>query len=219
MSTFLTLPTPESGDLHETQVAAVVDALKNGELVVIPTDTSYALCADAFHAAAVKKLRALKSQDESVSLPVVGWSIDAISGIAQLSDVALDLAHSFWPGALTIVTRPQASLAWSLADSDQAIPVRVPRHPFVTDVLRAVGPTVMTGAQLRGGNPIAECRDTHHFADAVSVYIDGGSASAEMSSIIDATGQHLRLIRGGVLSLTQLREVVPTIVDATARPS
>ncbi len=217
MSVFLTIPASNVGDSHEEQVRVVADALKGGELVILPTDTSYALCADAFHAAAVKKLRELKGQDESISLPVAGWSIDAIRGVAQFSDVALDLAHAFWPGALTILTRPQASLAWSLADADQVMPVRVPQHSFLTDVLRLVGPTVMTGAQSQGGSPVTVCSDTYSYGDAVSVYVDGGEASGNVSTIIDASGQHLRMIRSGELSLAQLRDVVPTIVDATAR--
>ena len=217
MSEIITLAEQDTTEMRAQYVAHIVALLRAGDLVVLPTDGSYAVCADAFHAAAILALREVKGHDESVVLPVGGWSFDAIGGISQLGGLGRDLARAFWPGALTIITTPQPSLAWSLGDAEDALPVRVPAVGFITDVLRESGPTVMTGAQVKGAGAVTTCDEAiQALGESVALYVDGGTLSGLVSSVVDATGPHLRLLRAGAISLEQLRHVMPVIVDATA---
>lgn len=198
-------------------VVRVVEAVRNGQLVVIPTDTSYAVIADAFNAAAITQLRIAKGQTEDVSLPIGAASIEMIVGVAHLSTLARDLATAFWPGPLTLLTTAQESLAWRIGSPDSALSVRVPHHEFAQNALMGIGPTVMTGAQR------AEERAIHNVAsaqqalgDSVELYVDAGPLSETLSTVVDATGIHLRMVRQGALSLSDIRHVVPMVVDATA---
>jgi L-threonylcarbamoyladenylate synthase len=198
-------------------VAEAVTAIKNGGLVVIPTDTSYAVICDAFDAAAITKLRMAKKQNSDLALPVAAASIETIRGVANFSVAANDLACAFWPGPLTILTAAQDSLSWNLGSPGSALAVRVPHHEVALVVLQEIGPTVLTGAQHAGDPAIQNVEQAIvALGDLVDVYLDGGQLSGQISTVIDATTQQIRLIRQGSVALAQIRMTMPTVIDASA---
>jgi tRNA threonylcarbamoyl adenosine modification protein (Sua5/YciO/YrdC/YwlC family) len=198
-------------------VEAAVTAVKNGGLAVIPTDTSYAVICDAFNTAAITKLRMAKKQVSDLALPVAAASIETIRGVADFSVAANDLACAFWPGTLTILTVAQDSLSWNLGQPGSALAVRVPHNELALAVLREIGPTVMTGAQLAGEAAIQNVEQaTAALGESVDVYIDSGQLSGQISTVIDASTDQIRLIRKGALTLAQIRAVMPTVIDASA---
>jgi tRNA threonylcarbamoyl adenosine modification protein (Sua5/YciO/YrdC/YwlC family) len=198
-------------------IVAAIDTVKSGGLAVIPTDTSYAIICDAFNTEAIAKLRSAKKQTSDISLPIAAGSIETIRGVANLSMLANDLASALWPGPLTLLTIAQDSLSWNIGQSDSALAVRVPHHEVAQAVLSGVGPTVMTGAQIIGSPSVQTVEQAQsELSDLVDVYLDGGALSPRVSTVIDATTDQIRLVRKGELSLAQLREVMPLIIDATA---
>ncbi len=208
-----------SGSKADVQLAieAAVFAVKNGGLAVIPTDTSYAVICDAFNVDAIARLRNAKKQTSDIALPIAAGSIETIRGVANFSMVANDLASAVWPGALTLLTIAQDSLAWNIGQDGSALAVRVPHHEVAQAVLSGIGPTVMTGSQIVG-NPAVQTVEQAQAAlsDLVDVYLDGGSLTPHISTVIDATTDHVRLVRKGEVTLGQLREIMPSIIDATA---
>ncbi|MCF8554451.1 MAG: threonylcarbamoyl-AMP synthase [Candidatus Nanopelagicales bacterium] len=201
----------------ELAIEAAVTAVKNGGLAVIPTDTSYAVICDAFNVDAIARLRNAKKQTSDIALPIAAGSIETIRGVANFSMVANDLASAHWPGALTLLTIAQDSLAWNIGQDGSALAVRVPHHEVAQAVLSGIGPTVMTGSQIVG-NPAVQTVEQAQAAlsDLVDVYLDGGSLTPRISTVIDTTTDHVRLIRVGEVTLEQLREIMPSIIDATA---
>ena len=198
-------------------VEAAVTAVKNGGLAVIPTDTSYAVICDAFNTAAITKLRMAKKQVSDLALPVAAASLETIRGVANFSVAANDLACAFWPGSLTILTVAQDSLSWNLGQPGTALAVRVPHHEVALAVLREIGPTVMTGAQIAGETAIQNVEQAKAaLGELVNVYIDSGQLSGQISTVIDASTGQIRLIRKGALTLAQIRAVMPAVIDASA---
>jgi len=209
----------KQASIEDVQLAveAAVTAVKNGGLAVIPTDTSYAVICDAFNTAAITKLRMAKKQVSDLALPVAAASIETIRGVANFSVAANDLACAFWPGSLTILTVAQDSLSWNLGQPGTALAVRVPHHEVALAVLREIGPTVMTGAQLAGEASIQNVEQAKAaLGELVDVYIDGGQLSGQISTVIDASTDQIRLIRKGALTLAQIRAVMPAVIDASA---
>ncbi len=198
-------------------VEAAVSAVKNGGIAVIPTDTSYAVICDAFNPAAITKLRMAKKQISDLAVPVAAASLETIRGVANFSVAANDLACAFWPGALTILSAAQDSLSWNLGQPGTALAVRVPHHEVALSVLSEIGPTVMTGAQLAGEASIQNVEQARAaLGELVAVYVDGGQLSGQVSTVIDASTDQIRLIRNGALTLTQIRAVMPSVIDASA---
>jgi len=198
-------------------IEAAVSAVKDGGLAVIPTDTSYAVICDAFNDQAITKLRNAKKQTSEIALPIAAGTIETIRGVANFSTLANDLASAIWPGPLTLLTAAQDSLAWNIGQAGSALAVRVPHHDVAQAVLSGIGPAVMTGSQLAGEVSVQTVEQAQAaLSDLVDVYLDGGALIPRISTVIDATTDNLRLVRSGLLTLGQLREVVPSIIDASA---
>ena len=198
-------------------VDAAISAVKAGGLAVIPTDTSYAVICDAFNNSAITKLRMAKKQNSDIALPIAAGSIETIRGVAKFSTIANDLASALWPGPLTLLTVAQDSLSWNIGQDGSALAVRVPHHEVAQAVLAGVGPTVMTGAQTMGQAAVQTVEQAQAgLSDFVDVYLDGGPLSPRISTVIDATTDHVRMVRSGELSLAQIRAVLPSVIDASA---
>ena len=203
-------------DLMVEVVEAASTAVANGELVVIPTESSYAVICDAFNVEAVSKLRSLKNLPATAPLSVAAGNSATIDGIATFPQLARDLTSAFWPGALTVLTSAQPSVNLAVKSEDVTVAVQVPNHQVAIAVLNAIGPCAISGAQMSGQTPIRTIDQARaNFGDSVTIYIGSGELSGQPSSVVSAVGEQLRLVRAGALSLAELREVIPMIVDAT----
>ena len=195
-----------------------VNAVQRGALIVLPTDTVYGIGADAFDPEAVEALLAAKGRGRQHPPPVLIGDLRTLDGLARdVPDAARALADRFWPGALTIICLAQPSLAWDLGDTHGTVALRQPDHAASLALLQRTGPLAVSSANLTGQSPATTAADARdQLADSVSVYLDAGTSPGGVaSSIIDATGPQLRLVRAGAISLTELREVAE-VVDGSA---
>lgn len=195
-------------------IAAAIEAVKNGELVVLPTDTVYGIGADAFTPHAVNALLEAKGRGRNIPPPVLVGSRRTLDGlVVDLPRVARDLVAAFWPGALTIVVQHAPSLRWDIGETGGTVAVRMPLHPVALEVLREVGPMAVSSANKTGQPPAvtaAEARDQLGYA--VRVYLEAGPCPDPVpSTIVDLTGDVPRVLREGAIPLEKLREVVPEI--------
>jgi tRNA threonylcarbamoyl adenosine modification protein (Sua5/YciO/YrdC/YwlC family) len=195
-------------------IAAAIEAVKGGELVVLPTDTVYGLGADAFTPHAVTALLSAKGRGRDVPPPVLVGSRHTLDGLVfSLPRAARDLVEAFWPGALTVLVQHSPTLQWDLGDTGGTVAVRMPLHPVALEVLRETGPMAVMAAGKPGspGSTTAEeAREQHEYA--VRVYLEAGPCpDPEPSTIVDATGDVPRLVRAGVIPLEKLRDVVPDL--------
>lgn len=214
MSDVLKLTGDQAQD--EIVINEVVAAVKGGQLAVIPTDTSYAAIADAFHPGAIALLRLAKKQSPEVPIPVGVGSIDMAHGVAKFSNLATDLANAFWPGPLTLLTHSQPSLIWPICDSRTALSIRVPHYEIAQQLISLTGPVAMTGAQQSGAAPVQNVElAINSLGEKIAVYLDAGELLANASSVVDATTSNLRLVRQGSISLERIREINPNVIDAT----
>jgi len=195
-------------------VEAAIEAVKRGDLVVLPTDTVYGLGADAFKPWAVTALLDAKGRGRQMPPPVLIGTRATLDGLVfNLPGEARDLVEAFWPGALTIVVEHAPSLQWDLGDLDGTVAVRMPLHPVALEVLRETGPMAVSSAN-KTGQPAAitaeEARSQLGFA--VSVYLEAGECPDRTpSTIVDVTGPVPRLLRVGAIPIEKLRDVVPSI--------
>jgi L-threonylcarbamoyladenylate synthase len=196
-------------------VTAAADAVRRGELAVLPTDTVYGLGADAFIPAAVAALLRAKGRGRDMPVPVLVGSWAALDGLVlHVPHRARDLIEAFWPGGLTLVIEHAPSLAWDLGDARGTVAVRMPLHPVALDLLKRTGPMAVSSANKSGNPPAttaAEARD--QLGEDVAVYLDGGpSGDPVASTIVDLTGLTPRLLRAGAVTVEQLRTVAPDLL-------
>jgi tRNA threonylcarbamoyl adenosine modification protein (Sua5/YciO/YrdC/YwlC family) len=198
-------------------ITTAAGAVKNGGLVVLPTDTVYGVGADAFDSAAVAALLAAKGRGRDMPVPVLVGSWHTIDGLAlSVSTPTRDLVRAFWPGALSLVVRQAPSVRWDLGDARGTVMLRMPLHPVAIELLREVGPMAVSSANISGRPPAVNADDARgQLGELVDVYLDAGpSAQQAASTILDLTGAEPRILRSGPVSAEAIAAVLG--VDAAS---
>lgn len=203
-------------DERETAIHAAAMAIRQGMLIVLPTDTVYGIAADAFSPDAVQALLAAKGRGREMPPPVLVSSATTLDALAVgVPSYARALVEEFWPGALTIVCRQQSSLQWDLGDTRGTVAVRMPNDEIALAVLERTGPLAVSSANLSGRPAARDAAEAESMLGAhVEVIVDAGTtlgASAgtgQASTIVDCTGSEGRILRRGAISLDQLNAVL-----------
>lgn len=219
MSTVKRISTSSGEDL-ERALEDVAHAVRNGQLVVLPTDTVYGIAADAFSATAVQALLDAKGRGRQMPPPVLIHTVVTLDALAtDVPEYARALAARFWPGPLTLVCHQQPSLTWDLGETRGTVAVRIPDDETALTLLERTGPLAVSSANLTG-RPAARDADEAEemLGDKVAVIVDAGLVGdGTASTIIDATTAVPRVLRWGVLGEEELAEVLEplglTVVD------
>ena len=192
-------------------VAQAAEAVRRGELVVLPTDTVYGIGADAFDAEAVAALLAAKGRGREMPPPVLVPNPRTVDGLATaVPTYARELIKAFWPGGLTLVLRAQRSLVWDLGDTNGTVAVRMPQDDVALSLLAEVGPMAVTSANTTGAPAAHTVTEAAAMLGAtVSVYLDAGpSGGTTASTILDCTKEMPVVLRVGAIGSDRLREVL-----------
>lgn len=202
----------------EAGIAAAVEAARSGELVVVATESAYAVATDAFRTDGIARIRQVKDRDSYLPVPVLIGSRHTVTGVTgALSSGGNALIDSFWPGMLTIVARAQPALSWDVGGIDRhLVSVRMPIHQVAWQLAHALGPLAATAAN-RAGEPIPRtCEEARRqLGAAVAVYLDSGRCEEELgSTVVDVTRDPVSLVRPGAVSIERLRQVTPVSVPA-----
>ena len=184
----------------------VLRALRDGGLIVYPTDTLYGLGADPHQEGAVRRLFAAKQRPEGLPISVAVANLDAAKDLAVISPRADDLCRPWLPGAVTLLFRPTANAPRAIVSSENTIAIRVPNHPVALFLAKQFGPLTATSANAHGKPPPVECREAQdQLGDFVDVYVDAGPCPiGRESTVVDLTGAEPRVIREGAVSAARL---------------
>lgn len=181
-------------------IAEAVEALARGELVVVPTDTVYGLCARPDQPEATARVFEVKGRPSELTLPVLVPSFEAARRVADLDDRAARVAQACWPGAVTIVApRAEASRSWDLRGDPDTVGVRMPDHPLALEVLRRSGPLAATSANRSGEPTPTTCDELAElFGGSVAVYLcQEESLGTRASTVIDLAHGEPAILRSG----------------------
>jgi L-threonylcarbamoyladenylate synthase len=192
-------------------IASAAAAVKNGGLVVLPTDTVYGIGADAFDSSAVAALLSAKGRGRDMPVGVLVGSWHTIDGLAlMVPQSTRDLIRAFWPGALSLVVRQAPSLQWDLGDARGTVMLRMPLHPVAIELLREVGPMAVSSANVSGRPSAVDAGEARsQLGDLVDVYLDAGPAAQQAAStILDLTGTEPCILRSGPVSAEGIAAVL-----------
>ena len=202
---------PLDDAMHE-QIEAVVEVLANGGVAAIPTDTLYGLAASAFNESAVLKIYELKGRPDGMALPLLLSEAEDVPLCAlDVPEAAWTLMELFWPGALTLVVRKRATVPDIVTAGLDTVALRVPDHPVPRAIAKTLGaPITGTSANLSGRPGITNAADVRReFGDTVDFVLDGGEAPGGVAStIVDVSGDELRVLREGAASREEIEAVL-----------
>jgi tRNA threonylcarbamoyl adenosine modification protein (Sua5/YciO/YrdC/YwlC family) len=194
---------PDSPGASAAALDAASEAVRDGGVVVFPTETVYGIAARPDDPRATSALFEAKRRPRSLTLPVLARATSDAWDMGQATAAAAALARAFWPGPLTMVV-PRSALTrdWSLGDRAESIGLRVPDHRLTRSLLKRAGPLAATSANISGQHPLSDPQDLlESFGDAVTVYLvlaPGLAAPAGgASTVVDLTADEPRILREG----------------------
>jgi L-threonylcarbamoyladenylate synthase len=183
-------------------VAAAVEALHLGDVVVIPTDTVYGLAASPLTPEPVRRLYALKGREGRQPTALVAGSVEALFELLPELQEHEGVVRELLPGPYTLVLpNPAGSFPWLVGERAATIGVRVPAVAGVAaELLAAVGAVAATSANRPGGPDPCRLRDVPaELLGGVAAAVDGGDLPGIASTVLDLTGSGPRVLREGAV--------------------
>ena len=196
---------------NEAAIAQAAQALCDGELVGLPTETVYGLAANATDDAAVAKIFVAKGRPSDHPLIVhVASAAHVPVFAAQVPDFAQALIDAFWPGPLTLILPRQSGVATASAGGQGSIGLRCPSHPVAQALLQACLPLGVLGVSAPSANRFGRVSPTSaaHVQSELGtdlLILDGGDCAVGIeSTIIDYTRGEPVLLRPGQITRVQI---------------
>ncbi|MBQ3692258.1 MAG: threonylcarbamoyl-AMP synthase [Clostridia bacterium] len=207
MKTRLLLPTKENIELSG-------NALKNGELVAVPTETVYGLAANALNGDAVRKIFIAKGRpmDNPLIVHISDFSqIEKYKLVREIPEKAYKLAEKFWPGPLTIIMPKGSAIPNEVSAGLDTVAIRYPSHPITQKIITAADcPLAAPSANTSGiPSPTAARHVMHDMNGKIPYIIDGGMCEVGVeSTVITVVTDVPVLLRPGGITLEQLESVI-----------
>jgi L-threonylcarbamoyladenylate synthase len=178
-------------------------ALRAGKAVILPTDTVYGLCADAYREAPVDRLRRLKGRSEGVPIALLAADLDAVlDAVPELRGRPAVLARAILPGPFTLVLpNPGRRFRWLAPTRPETIGIRVPHlPPEAAEIVRAAGAVAATSANRHGERDPRQIEDVpDEIRSHAAAVVDAGELPGTPSTVVDLTGEEPTVVREGAI--------------------
>jgi len=191
-------------------VLAASQTVKNGGLVVYPTDTVYGLGCDPFNIDAVKRVFMVKGERKK-PFPILSCCLSDLEKIVYLSEKAKKLAGRFWPGSLTLVVPKKPALPDVVTCNLDSVGVRIPKHEIALQLIcQSDGLLIGTSANKTGKKPPQTAQEAaEQLGREVDIILDGGPTPVGASStVVDLTLKKMKILREGPISLQQILDAL-----------
>ena len=189
-------------------LAPVAAAAAAGETVIFPTDTVYGVGTNGLLPDAAARLYSLKGRDSAKALPILVHSPQDARRWAEFGPEAAALALAFWPGALTLVLDPTLEGRRLLSPGARTLAIRVPDHAVTRALIEASAvPWATTSANLSGRPAAADAQSAvSALGPEVAWAVDAGPAGGTASSVVEARGGRITVLREGALDRETLEK-------------
>ncbi len=186
-----------------------IKALRKGRVVAVPTDTVYGLIADANNEKAVRKIFDLKGRSPDKPLVLFVSSVEDAEKYAFFNEKAKKLVKKWWPGPLTLVLKARGEAPRTLVTKRGTIGVRYPKEEYVNQILQEFeGPLASTSANPSGFPPFERRSQVEEMWKDEVVAIGETSGGIRPSTVVDITGEKVRVLRKGPIPILGLEKLL-----------
>jgi L-threonylcarbamoyladenylate synthase len=222
---------PSRADLLTTDLGRAAEALRNGGLVAIPTETVYGLAADARQPAAVARIFEVKGRpkDHPLIVHIGGYDeIDSWTGDvnASTAEAIARLAGACWPGPLTMLVPRGPGVIDGVTGGRPTVGLRAPAHPLALELIDTLG----TGLAAPSANRFGRVSPTtaEHVLDDLGAFLDprtdavldGGPCPVGVeSTIVDLTTSPPQVLRAGAIVDKDVESILAGPLAEAAGPS
>ena len=187
----------------------IVDALKKGEIVALPTETVWGLCTLATERG-YKRLKVIKQRKDkpfAIFLPSINTLYKIATHITQRRRALID---NFFPGPMTVIVNTKKSFQKQFPFLPSKVGVRIPAIKDILSVLRAVNrPVLATSANISGREELSSCREIiEAFGNEVVCFDLDVKSMGLPSTVIDITQYPFSILRAGAIGPVEIRKIV-----------
>lgn len=203
---------------REEDLQKAATLLREGKLVAIPTETVYGLAANALNGVAVASI--FEAKGRPMDNPLIVHIADTTQLpplVKTIPATAQHLIDAYWPGPLTIIFEKAACIPNEVSAGLSTVAVRMPSHPLARKLIDLSECPLAAPSANRSGipSPTDARRVAEDMDGRISAIVDGGACCVGVeSTVIDVTGDRVRLLRPGAITVEMLEAVVgPVEVD------
>ena len=197
----------------QSEIEEVVKILKNDGIISVPTDTVYGICARINSSKAYLKLVSVKNRPSTKSFPVMCSDIDQIKSIAIIDEKALKLIKAFMPGPITLVLNKRPDVFSYInnagARETDELAIRMAPTPFLKELIKEVGSPLFLSSANKSGKDVCKSLDEIEIeCPTLDGMVEGNVSFGEASTIVDLTGDDIKIQRQGPISEDEIIKVV-----------
>lgn len=193
---------PENPQTKE--IEKVVSVLKDGAVIIYPTDTVYALGCDIYNTKAIERIARLKKLNPEKALFTF-----ICKDISDISDYVLPIPNHIFksikkliPGPYTFILNANNNVPKILKQNRKTVGIRVADNAITTEIIKTLGNPLLSSSLIDEANDVTEYytdpQDIYNqYKDKVDLIIDGGFGNVIPSTILDCTKNEIELIREG----------------------
>jgi len=178
-----------------------VQMVRDGAVIVYPTDSGYALGCHIEDKQSLDRIRAIRRLDDKHNFTLVCRDLSEISTYAKVDNTVYRLLKAVTPGAYTFILDATREVPRRIQSKRKTIGIRVPENNIVQALLDALGEPLMSTTLMLPGESTPEC-DPYEIRQslehAVDLIIDGGYGSFEPTTVVDLTGDSPEVVRRGL---------------------
>jgi L-threonylcarbamoyladenylate synthase len=212
-------------------LSTAAQALKDGSLVAFPTETVYGLGADATNAAAVARLYEVKGRPSDHPLIVHIADLKYLDQwISDIPEYGIALARNFWPGPMTLILQRSELAKDFITGNQNTVGIRIPDNSLALGLLEAFHKLSGAGIAAPSANRFGQVSPTTaeavqeelgNYLSDTDLVLDGGPSEVGVeSTIIDCTGELLRILRPGAVTIEMIEEASGLkVLDSTEKKS
>jgi len=181
--------------LKDLERVVIAKAIREGGILVYPTDTVYGIGCNAEKTASIEKIIAVKGRDPSKTFSVIAPSKAWIAENSKITGENVKFIDNLLPGPYTVIVKAKKGMPY-VVSKEGTMGVRIPRNEFC-DFIRSQGaPFITTSVNLSTTPPTTSVREIPAaLAQIVDYAIDAGELSGESSRVFDITGRELQILR------------------------
>ncbi len=183
------------------EISKVVEAMRDGGLVIYPTDTVYAIGCDALNVRAVEKICRMKGINPQKSdLSIICSDLSNLSEYAKVNNAAFKVMKKNLPGPFTFIL-PTSSQLPKIYKNRKEVGIRVPDNAIIRTLVKELGNPILTMSIHDEDDIIEYSTDPEliyeKYENQVDVVIDGGYGGTEPSTVVDCTTDEFEILRQG----------------------
>ncbi|KKK73823.1 hypothetical protein LCGC14_2889950 [marine sediment metagenome] len=182
-----------------------VKSIKEGKIVVFPTDTVYGIGCDPYNKEAVEKVYRIKNRKQGKLFPVLGFSKNELEKIANFNEKANKIAEKFWPGGLTLILPLKDEKLKTSMNLENKVAVRVPNNSCALAILEQCNLIIGTSANVSGMESFVDPDECEKNISDYDVFVDSGKISSKgESTVIEISEDEVVVHRKGSISKEEI---------------